>query len=105
MGFSNCVANNWERQQHNCRIATCYVFCSSNHPFESPPPERLLCPTPLCLAIFCNRHLSSVTPDPNECGSIMYFCPKGSGQRSPVTTGYFTTPVLLPDTAAARRVR
>ncbi|CAM9954154.1 unnamed protein product, partial [Hapterophycus canaliculatus] len=45
----------------------------------------------------------SVTPNPNECGSIMYYCPKGSGQRSPVANGYFTTPLLSPDTAAARR--
>ncbi|CAN0415138.1 unnamed protein product, partial [Ectocarpus sp. 12 AP-2014] len=60
----------------------------------------------------------SVAPDSNECGSMTYYCPKGSGQRTPVTSGYYTTTAVAPDgsppgasadaeqeTATARRVR
>eukprot|EP00752_Nemacystus_decipiens_P014158 g12590.t1 len=57
----------------------------------------------------------SVAPDSNECGSIMFFCPKGSGQRTPVSSGFYTINVppegslILADadhsTTAAVRVR
>lgn len=76
---------------------------------SSFPPLR-----PLFLALL-RRHDSSIAPDSNECGSIMFFCPKGSGQRTPVSSGYYTinvppqgSPTSLADTehsAAAARVR
>ena len=39
---------------------------------------------------------SSTTANSNECGTVAYFCPAGSGERKPVSVGHYTTPEAPP---------